>query len=77
MHLNVANAISCGLLPGFNAEQIEVVGNTSLAEAYLALQDRSVLNELRNNQGRVEVIELNLDPSFEDRYIENLMLEVD
>lgn len=77
LHLNVAHAIASGLLPGFVAEQIEVVGNTSLAGAYLALQDRGVLEELRQNQGRMEVVELNLDPSFEDRYIENLLLEVD
>jgi uncharacterized 2Fe-2S/4Fe-4S cluster protein (DUF4445 family) len=76
-HLNVVNAIACGLLPGFVPEQIEVVGNTSLAGAYMMLQDRGVLDELRLNQKRIEVVELNLDPSFEDRYIENLMLEVD
>jgi uncharacterized 2Fe-2S/4Fe-4S cluster protein (DUF4445 family) len=76
-HLDVENAIACGLLPGFAPEQIEVVGNTSLAGAYMMLQDRGVLDELRLNQDRVEVVELNLDPSFEDRYIENLMLEVD
>jgi uncharacterized 2Fe-2S/4Fe-4S cluster protein (DUF4445 family) len=76
-HLNVANAIACGLLPGFAPDQIEVVGNTSLAGAYMTLQDRGVLDELRLNQNRIEVVELNLDPSFEDRYIENLMLEAD
>jgi uncharacterized 2Fe-2S/4Fe-4S cluster protein (DUF4445 family) len=76
LHLNVANAIACGLLPGFVPEQIEVVGNTSLAGAYMTLQDRGVLDELRRNQKRIEVVELNLDPSFEDRYIENLMLEL-
>ncbi|MCE0498202.1 MAG: ASKHA domain-containing protein [Methylacidiphilales bacterium] len=77
LHLNVTNAIACGLLPGFVPEQIEVVGNTSLAGAYMTLQDRGVLDELRHNQNRMEVVELNLDPSFEDCYIENLMLEVD
>jgi uncharacterized 2Fe-2S/4Fe-4S cluster protein (DUF4445 family) len=77
LHLNVESAIACGLLPGFAPEQIEVVGNTSLAGAYMTLQDRGVLDELRRNQDRIEVVELNLDPSFEDRYIENLMLEVE
>lgn len=77
LHLNVENAISCGLLPGFKTEQVEVVGNTSLAGAYMTVQDRGVLEELRLNQRRVEVVELNLDPSFEDCYIENLLLEAD
>jgi len=77
LHLNVPNAIACGLLPGFTPEQVEVVGNTSLAGAYMTLQDRGVLDELRLNRDRIEIVELNLDPSFEDRYIENLLLEVD
>ena len=77
LHLNVRNAISCGLLPGFTPEQVEVVGNTSLAGAYMTLQDRGVLDELHCNQNRIEAVELNLDPLFEDRYIENLLLEVD
>ncbi|HEY0256163.1 MAG TPA: ASKHA domain-containing protein, partial [Candidatus Methylacidiphilales bacterium] len=76
LHLNVANAIACGLLPGFTPDQVEVVGNTSLAGAYMTLQDRGMLEELRANQNRIEVVELNLDPSFEERYIENLMLDV-
>ncbi|MCE0521547.1 MAG: ASKHA domain-containing protein [Methylacidiphilales bacterium] len=77
LHLNVPNAIACGLLPGFVPEQIEVVGNTSLAGAYMTLLDRGVIDELNLNQDRMEAVELNLDPSFEDRYIENLMLEAD
>ena len=74
MHLNVAHAIAIGLLPGFREEQVRVVGNTSLAGALLALVDRTTLVEMENLRTQMEVIELNLAPDFEDRYIEHLML---
>jgi uncharacterized 2Fe-2S/4Fe-4S cluster protein (DUF4445 family) len=74
MHLNVAHAIAIGLLPGLREEQVRVVGNTALAGALLALVDRTTLVEMENLRTQVEVIELNLAPDFEDRYIEHLML---
>ena len=74
LHLHRGNAIACGLLPGFEPEQIEVVGNTSLAGAYLALLDCGALDEITRAGQKMDVIELNLDPGFEDRYIEQLSL---
>jgi uncharacterized 2Fe-2S/4Fe-4S cluster protein (DUF4445 family) len=74
MHLNVANAIAIGLLPGFKPEQVRVVGNTSLAGALLALIDRTTLAEMEALREEVQVIELNLAEGFEDRYVEHLML---
>ena len=74
MHMDVTHTTACGLLPGFAPEQIEAVGNTSLGGAYLSMLDRSVIKELDTTRRRAEVIELNLDPGFEDRFIENLRL---
>lgn len=74
LHLNLDNAIACGLLPGFRSEQIQVVGNTSLAGAYLALLDCGALDEIARIARQVDVIELNLDPEFETRYIDHLRL---
>jgi uncharacterized 2Fe-2S/4Fe-4S cluster protein (DUF4445 family) len=74
MHLSPSHAIACGLMPGFDASQIQVVGNTALAGAYLALMDRHALEELGSIARSVEIVELNLDPGFEERYIENLLL---
>ena len=74
LHLDRAHAIACGLLPGFVPEQIEVVGNTSLAGAYLALLDCGALDEITRAGQKMDVVELNLDPGFEDRYIEQLSL---
>jgi len=64
--------IRCGLLPGFRPEQISLVGNTSLAGAYLALVDSSVLDEMKKISGKLETIELNLIPGFESCYIDQL-----
>jgi uncharacterized 2Fe-2S/4Fe-4S cluster protein (DUF4445 family) len=74
MHVDIENAIACGLLPCFQREQIELVGNTSLAGATFVLLDRNTLAELSRSRQGVEVVELNLEPSFEDTYIDQLML---
>lgn len=74
MHLNVDSAFGCGLLPGFTRQQVRLVGNSSLAGAYLALVDRSVLPELQRIGRCMQVVELNLEPGFEDRYIDQLSL---
>ena len=74
LHLSLEHAIGCGLLPGFTPAQIQVVGNTSLGGAFLALNDRSLLEEMKSACARLESIELNLQPGFEDAYIDQLML---
>lgn len=74
MHLNVGHAIGAGLLPGFREEQVRVVGNTALAGALLALLDRTTLDEMETLRSQVEVLELNLQEGFEDRFIDSLAL---
>ena len=74
MHLDVAHAITIGLLPGFRAEQVRVVGNTALAGALLALVDRTTLDKMEDIRSQAEVVELNLTGGFEDRYLEHLTL---
>jgi uncharacterized 2Fe-2S/4Fe-4S cluster protein (DUF4445 family) len=74
LHLSLDHAIGCGLLPGFAPEQIQMVGNTSLGGAFLALHDRSLLDEMSAASRRMEAIELNLQPGFEDAYIDHLAL---
>lgn len=73
-HLDIENAITCGLFPDFHPEQIEVVGNTALGGAYLSLLDRNAIDEMEEIRQKITIIELNLDPHFEDRYIDNLSL---
>jgi len=74
MHLDINNAIACGLLPDFEPSQIKLVGNTSLASAYLALLDRNVIGELSRIAQQLESIELNLEETFESNFIDQLML---
>lgn len=73
-YLSLEHAIGCGLLPGFSAGQIQVVGNTSLGGAFLALNDRGLLDEMTAACRALEAVELNLQPGFEDAYIDNLAL---
>ena len=68
LHLDVPRAIACGLLPGFRPEQIEVVGNTALGGAWLALIDDAVLPEMIAAAATAEIVELNLEPGLEHAY---------
>jgi uncharacterized 2Fe-2S/4Fe-4S cluster protein (DUF4445 family) len=74
LHLDPANTIASGLLPGFKPEQLEVVGNTALGGAWLALVDSSLLDEMIAVSATAEIIELNLEPGFEDTFIDQLEL---
>ena len=72
LNLSIPNAIACGLLPGFREDQVTAVGNTSLGGGYLAMLERSIAAEIGDL--RAEAIELNLDPGFENRYLDHLAL---
>ena len=72
--MDIDSVIRCGLLPGFRPDQISMVGNTSLAGAYLALVDSSALSAIKAIGTRLETIELNLDPNFESVYIDQLAI---
>lgn len=73
-HVNIHNAIACGLLPDFSHQQVKPVGNLSLAGAYLALLDRSLLREMSAAADAMRIIELNSKPAFEDHFIDHLTL---
>lgn len=74
MHMRLTSAIGCGLLPGFRVEQVQLVGNTSLGGATTALLDKNTIEELTRIAQSVDVVELNLEPDFEDTYIEQLAI---
>lgn len=73
-HMSAANAVAIGLLPGFRPDQVVAVGNTSLAGAMLGLLDRAALPRLAALARSIRVIELNLDPAYEDAFIDCLAL---
>lgn len=76
LNLGIESAITCGLLEGFQKEQIEVVGNSALGGAYVCLLDRGRASQLEHSARGVKIIELNEDPDFEDVYIDHLNLEI-
>lgn len=73
-HLDLRNAITIGLLPELPLDRIEVVGNGSLAGAFLALVDQGAMEEFRGWADVPKIVELNLDPDFESDFVDALAL---
>lgn len=73
-HIYLKNAICIGLLPELQYEQFEIVGNGSLAGAYLMLVEEGLAAKYRQLIELPESIELNLTDSFESHYIDALGL---
>lgn len=74
LYLNIESALACGLLPEVKIEQVELVGNTSLAGAYIAALHHGFIDELSAAAAEIEIVQLNLDEDFEDYYIDNMLL---
>ncbi len=73
-YINIENAIMIGLLPEIDINRYVVIGNGSLAGAFLALIDRNIWPAFRKIIDTPEVVELNLDPNFQDEYTFALFL---
>ena len=73
-HINIANAITLGLLPDLPLERFEVLGNGSLAGAYLALTDADALPAMEQLSRQPQVVELNLTADFEDNFIDAMLI---
>ena len=67
-HIDLANAVAMGMLPDIPLDRYRFIGNGSLAGAYLRLVDHTVAASCVREASRPEVIELNLDPGFQDAY---------
>lgn len=72
--LNVANAISIGLLPGIDPHRVVAVGNTSLAGAAAAVLDAARLDRMSALSKRIEPHVLGHDDRFEERFIAAMRL---
>lgn len=73
-HLDPAHAVNIGLLPNVPTGKIQVIGNASLAGASLLLQG-NLAQECERLCEKCEVIELNQLESFEDHYIDAMILD--
>lgn len=73
-HLNSAHARRIGLIPDLPHEKIHIIGNSSLGGASLLLlgKNRDVLKQL---VGYCDTVELNQVDTFEDNYIDAMLLE--
>ncbi|NLF30766.1 MAG: ATP-binding protein [Planctomycetes bacterium] len=73
-HIDLPDAVALGLLPDVPLERFRFIGNGSLAGAYLRLIDTTFAGAMARVAARPEVIELNLDPEFEDAYMMAMFL---
>ena len=73
-HINLKNAICMGMLPDLPLELFEIIGNGSLAGAFLSLVAPKALDEMRQICKLPTIVELNLDPSFNDHFVDALAL---
>lgn len=74
MHLNLTHATGIGLLPRIPSEKIRVVGNSALAGTLLSILDAGAWSAFETIRARTELIELNLQDTFEDSFIDHLSL---
>lgn len=73
-HLDLASAVAIGLLPELPPEHYNVVGNGSLAGAYLGLVEESAWASYKVIADLPDSIELNQCGDFEDLYVEALVI---
>lgn len=73
-HIHLRHAAWMGLLPDLPPGRIEVIGNGSLAGAFLALGGPGAAAEFERIVRAAEPVELNLCPGFESAYIDSMML---
>ncbi len=69
-YVDVPNAIAIGLLPPVPEARIVKVGNASLAGAVRLLRSLSARRALESLVERIEHVELELDPTFFDRFVD-------
>lgn len=73
-HLSTAHAQAIGLLPPLPAERIRYVGNTALGGAMLCGLDAEAVPLLEKSLAAIEVVEVNLEPTFADHFIDEMRL---
>jgi uncharacterized 2Fe-2S/4Fe-4S cluster protein (DUF4445 family) len=70
--LDIANAVSLGLLPNVRADRISFVGNASLAGARLLLLNRPARAAAEDLAARISHISLATRPDFQDAFVQGL-----
>jgi len=73
-YIDVRNAITIGMLPELPVDQYVVLGNVSLAGAFSSLIDNGTWQSFERIIETPQVVELNLEPNFQDEYTFALFL---
>ncbi len=73
-YISLENAITLGMLPELPRERVHVIGNGSLAGAFLALLDASAAESFRRIAELPKTVSLNLLPDFETNYVDALAI---
>lgn len=71
-HLNVESAVRVGLIPVELKNRVEVLGNAALAGAERMLLNRSEAEKARRIAGCAQHVNLGGNPSFNERYMEQM-----
>lgn len=69
-HIRLRNAVTLGMLPDLPLDRFTIVGNGSLAGAYLAMVDAGAWESFERIARLPRVIELNRQASFESNFID-------
>ena len=73
-YINVDNAVKIGMLPAIKPDNLDVIGNSSLAGAVLNAIDLDAASRMLAVSANIKDIVLNTVPEFEFNYIDALML---
>lgn len=71
-YTDISNASIAGVIPRQLKDKAIAVGNSSLQGAIRILDDRSLLDVLKEKTSKCNVVELSDDADFAETYIENL-----
>jgi len=76
-YITIKNAVRIGLLPNVPEDRIKVIGNGSLAGAFLALIEPFALKDMNTLSRQPKVIELNSYEEFQENFIDALFFQQD
>ncbi|HMA04744.1 MAG TPA: ASKHA domain-containing protein, partial [Methanomicrobiales archaeon] len=71
-YIDVAHAKRIGMLPDVPLEKVMKVGNASVEGAAMVLLSRECREKAEELAGRITHVSLEQDPSFQDRFVEEL-----
>jgi len=73
-HLDVRRAVTIGMLPDLGSDQVQYVGNTSLAGAQLCVLSREARAKVREIAAAMTYVELSVEPGFMEEYVASMFL---